>query len=738
MKTVTCIRNLAFCWSLAVILALPLLCGCPPSGTLGISQHNLDFASTRTAMTLEIRNTGSGELAWEASAGASWVEVTPAAGLLESGKTATVSINIMRGQLDVGNNATAVEFTSNGGQSTVAIAAEGGSGALSSYWPIEVGNTWNYSLPQFVDLYPEKLGATVFSLSVADMNTVNGLEVWTMGAGVPLLDAAISLWSAFGDEFIQMMLYRTLPGPFVPAKAGSPLLPGPSTQTFYLVAVDGKWYVTHHEEALANLPETKGFLLLDDVLKSPARVLHLLYSGDGEKYIQDVGDILQQMSDDLRKKQGEKINQVEELVPLMTSFGDTFSGYSNPSLIVQGLVRTAAVLTGGADELKTFVDDMNEISEGLADRFQEFQDPLPDYLDTIQQSPKKLSPLLRGFGTRFAAYTNGRDVLADVMSILAITSSAVADILDVSDDYSEADIAAITDLLDNVSRFCTAYGYTAFANFGRFSEAFEDYLDSYPANDATDPIVGLIRDLLPVIEKLVTDVDTEKREARQIGDLLQLQTDLHEFFVTYSDANKEDVLAAFLAEATEVTFESVTAMMAFQPVINAVHANTAELHNAVVSFTAADRDWANAKAAVEAIAGFFDGYAASHPEDSTGGEAAGTLKILAQAGVDILARTITLDAKLDALTLTQRQGELSGFLPIDYDAFMINLADVGVGKQADCIALGLPIPFGGKAAAKGDRWTPVTIYARDVGPVLLGGVFTLQSAVVGDQVYLGY
>jgi hypothetical protein len=90
----------------------------PAVPSLSLSTNNLDFDSTKTQLSFNISNAGTGTLNWTASGNQSWMTVQP-----QSGNNAgTVNVTINKAGLSPGNYSGAVTVSSNGGSGNVAIA----------------------------------------------------------------------------------------------------------------------------------------------------------------------------------------------------------------------------------------------------------------------------------------------------------------------------------------------------------------------------------------------------------------------------------------------------------------------------------------------------------------------------------------------------------------------------------------------------------------------------------------
>ena len=90
-----------------------------------------------------------------------------------------------------------------------------------------------------------------------------------------------------------------------------------------------------------------------------------------------------------------------------------------------------------------------------------------------------------------------------------------------------------------------------------------------------------------------------------------------------------------------------------------------------------------------------------------------------------------MQVDLQQITQTTEEGALSSFLPANHGLFQIELFDFSIGDIMDCQADGVTVVGQGMIpTVGGGEWLPVTIFGRGVGPVLLDGIFPLQSYTV--------
>lgn len=89
----------------------------PAIPSLSLSTNSLDFDSTRTQMSFNVNNGGSGSLSWSASGNQTWMTVAPPTGT----NSGTVNVTANRSGLNPGSYSGTVSITSNGGNGSVTV-----------------------------------------------------------------------------------------------------------------------------------------------------------------------------------------------------------------------------------------------------------------------------------------------------------------------------------------------------------------------------------------------------------------------------------------------------------------------------------------------------------------------------------------------------------------------------------------------------------------------------------------
>ncbi|HEY2428484.1 MAG TPA: hypothetical protein VGI06_06110, partial [Acidimicrobiales bacterium] len=92
----------------------------PPAGRLGLNAVQVDLGDSATSAQVILTNSGQASSGWQASSGAAWLTVRPAAGVLASGGSITISLLADRGTAPAGALRVRVSFTPSGTNGTAA------------------------------------------------------------------------------------------------------------------------------------------------------------------------------------------------------------------------------------------------------------------------------------------------------------------------------------------------------------------------------------------------------------------------------------------------------------------------------------------------------------------------------------------------------------------------------------------------------------------------------------------
>lgn len=88
--------------------------------SLGISVNTLDFGSELTTLSIQINNTGSGQLEWSVSENIDWLSAAPIQGSCTT-QSSQLAINVNRSGLNEGSYSQIISVISNGGNKTLII-----------------------------------------------------------------------------------------------------------------------------------------------------------------------------------------------------------------------------------------------------------------------------------------------------------------------------------------------------------------------------------------------------------------------------------------------------------------------------------------------------------------------------------------------------------------------------------------------------------------------------------------
>lgn len=92
-----------------------------PSPLLSLSPSTLNFGTDTTYLSFTVGNVGGADLVWQASVDKSWLTITRTSGTLSSGQFEVVTANVNRSGLVSGTHTASINFTSNGGNSSIAV-----------------------------------------------------------------------------------------------------------------------------------------------------------------------------------------------------------------------------------------------------------------------------------------------------------------------------------------------------------------------------------------------------------------------------------------------------------------------------------------------------------------------------------------------------------------------------------------------------------------------------------------
>ena len=94
----------------------------PSAPKMELSTTTLDFGTTATTLTLDIRNTGSAALTWQVSEDIQWLNCLPLSGTTAIGQSSSVIVNVDRTGLSIGTHTQTIAISSNGGSQTVRVS----------------------------------------------------------------------------------------------------------------------------------------------------------------------------------------------------------------------------------------------------------------------------------------------------------------------------------------------------------------------------------------------------------------------------------------------------------------------------------------------------------------------------------------------------------------------------------------------------------------------------------------
>lgn len=104
----------------------------PSAPQLSVSPATIDFGSTLVMSQVELKNTGTGNMTWSASTGASWISLSSTSGDINAGGKTSINVMLNKGGLAPGNYNSSVLFNSNGGQQNLSVSMNVPQGTLTA------------------------------------------------------------------------------------------------------------------------------------------------------------------------------------------------------------------------------------------------------------------------------------------------------------------------------------------------------------------------------------------------------------------------------------------------------------------------------------------------------------------------------------------------------------------------------------------------------------------------------
>lgn len=93
----------------------------PSTGTLFVSQNELDFGNEVTKLSLDITNKGNAPLSWQISEDATWLSCNPTSGKTQPGEMASLVVTVDRTGMNRGNYSQNITVTSDGGSAVINV-----------------------------------------------------------------------------------------------------------------------------------------------------------------------------------------------------------------------------------------------------------------------------------------------------------------------------------------------------------------------------------------------------------------------------------------------------------------------------------------------------------------------------------------------------------------------------------------------------------------------------------------
>lgn len=121
----------------------------PNAPQLTVTPTLLEFGSTNSELALQISNTGTGELSWSVTPTEGWISTSSNSGSIGSSQSSQISINVSRSGLQPGNYTGALQFSSNGTNTTVTVTMRVSEEPLLTVTPSKIDFGEHYDTRSF-------------------------------------------------------------------------------------------------------------------------------------------------------------------------------------------------------------------------------------------------------------------------------------------------------------------------------------------------------------------------------------------------------------------------------------------------------------------------------------------------------------------------------------------------------------------------------------------------------------
>lgn len=694
--------RILFSTTLAVLIA-----GCPTvppttmeTGTLVVETAPLEFTATDAAQRIEIGAEGT-DVEWTASTNQPWLQIDATGGV----GAGQINVTVDRSLLDPSVVGVGIVRIRSGDQFiTIPVnAVSAFTPVNTAYFPMAVGNSWTYGfngLPTAITkalpkaFKQESFSTSGLTLTVADQFTENDFEVWQVDVVIEDITLAA----------------RTVKGVALPTMGG-----GEMKLSTYWVFVEGMWYVETDRDNLALLPETDTMLSLARLLELPGTLTYAHESGLIEAASLELNEVLQAAQNTSMLNREALLDHLYEgyfvspvvLFALANSFGATFDEYDHSTPFANASVRFLADLAASLEGFHTFFLTHLEIHYNRSIAFSEVASNLePDLA------------FYSNWSVAFQNYQNDDPKVAQLVRLVSQIAGELVTLAETLEQHSEDELRAVAYFERDLILLVQDTLLMGASDPEAYLQMLRSYLDAYETDSA------YAQDWIDAAQRIVTELEHTRLvfEASPLFpiDLTgwhQFVTDATTFNTAFAADNGETIGLALATISINTLDQYLTAADPIVPALNTLAEDYEVLVEAAKDTGTIDRHLDAAETVLADFAEFFGVYRVIH-EDPLAWE----LEIWTQAGADSAAiASGVLDDAANA-PFEDVAGPLATLLPntpIPY-----TLRSFGIGPQQDCISPRVIVETEEETLRIAS-----TIYARDIGPVLLA-FLPLQYAVI--------
>jgi len=694
--------RILFSTTLAVLIA-----GCPTvppttleTGTLVVETAPLEFTATDAAQRIEIGAEGT-DVEWTASTNQPWLQIDATGGV----GAGQINVTVDRSLLDPSVVGVGIVRIRSGDQFiTIPVnAVSAFTPVNTAYFPMAVGNSWTYGfngLPTVLTkalpkaFKQESFSTSGLTLTVADQFTENDFEVWQVDVVIEDITLAA----------------RTVKGVALPTMGG-----GEMKLSTYWVFVEGMWYVETDRDNLALLPETDTMLSLARLLELPGTLTYAHESGLIEAASLELTEVYQAAQNTSMLNREALLDHLYEgyfvspvaLFALANSFGATFDEYDHSTPFANASVRFFADLAASLEGFHTFYQTHLEIQANQHNAL--YGGNLPPGADL---------EYWRNWSAAFEDYSNENPKVTQMIRLISQFAGELVALTDATDQYEDADLQALAHFQSYLLILLPDNFLAGATDPETLIQRLRTFVETYETENA------YVQEWMAATLRILTTMDDTRLvyEASpffpiNLAGWQQFVTDAMVFNMNYQTDNGDTAGVLRATIWVNTLDQYLTAAESIVPSLNTLAEDYEVLVEAAKDTGTIDRHLDAAETVLTDFAEFFGVYRVIH-EDPLAWE----LEIWTQAGADTAAiASGVLDDAANA-PFEDVAGPLVNLLPnapIPY-----TLRSFGIGPQQDCISPRVIVETEEETFRIAS-----TIYARDIGPVLLA-FLPLQYAVI--------